>query len=247
MKRIIKNLVGPEITGYITKIVVRRSLKRIIRKINRSNKCWSVSETIDFLFSRQARYISPWQYKEELELLAEEIKLSRPRTILEIGTADGGTLFLAARLASEDAIIISIDLPFGLFGGGYDEYKIPLYKSFGQPKQRIELIRDNSHLPEVFERVKKLLGKRKIDFLFLDGDHSYDGVKNDFYTYGVLMADNSIVAFHDIVSDKSENPDNFVSVFWNEIKHKYDNREFIKNKDQDKLGIGILKIKNGIK
>ncbi len=244
MKKIIKNLVGPEITAFITKIAVTRSMKRIIRKVRRK-KNWSASETIEFLFSKQAIYITPWQYKEELELLAKEIELLRPKTILEIGTANGGTLFLAARLASDDALIISIDLPQGLFGGGYEEYKIPLYKSLGKAKQRIELIRDNSHFPEVLDQVIKILGKRKIDYLFLDGDHSYDGVKNDFYTYGKLMSDNSIVAFHDIVSDKSENPDHFVSVFWNEIKHKYNFQEFIKNKDQDNLGLGILKIKAG--
>ncbi len=246
MKKIVKRLVGPVITAYITRIVVTRSVKGIIRMVKKQNGRWPATQAIDLLFSKKARFITPWQYREELEPLAKEIERLRPRTVLEIGTADGGTLFLAARLASEDALIISIDLPQGAFGGGYDEWKIPLYKSFGQPGQRIELIRENSHLPEVFERVSRLLGNRKIDYLFLDGDHTYQGVKDDFNTYGKLLSDSSIVAFHDIVSDKGEYPDHFVSVFWNEIKHKYDYLEFIKNKDQDKLGLGMLRISKKI-
>ena len=246
MKKIVKRLLGHVITAYITRIVVTRSVKRITRMVRKRNGRWPAVQAIDLLFSKKARYITPWQYREELEPLAQEIELLRPRTVLEIGTADGGTLFLAARLASEDALIISIDLPQGAFGGGYDEWKIPLYKSFGQPGQRIELIRDNSHLPEVFEHVSRLLGNRKIDYLFLDGDHTYKGVQEDFNTYGNLLSENSIVAFHDIVSDKSDYPDHFVSVFWNEIKYKYDFLEFIKNKDQDKLGLGMLKISEKI-
>ena len=242
MKKLLKKLAGPEITAYITKIVVTISIKGVIRKLRRSEGSWSAAETIDFLFSRKARYITPWQYREELELLAGEIGILKPKKVLEIGTADGGTLFCAARLAADDALIISIDLPQGSFGGGYDEYKVPLYKSFGRKNQRIELIRDNSHLPEVFDQVRELLDGKKIDYLFLDGDHSYEGVKADFETYGKLLSDSSIVAFHDIVSDKSENPDHFVSLFWDEIKHQYNFREFIKSSDQSKLGLGILKI-----
>lgn len=246
MKKIIKDFLGPEITDYITQILVTVNIKRIIRKVRQRNICWPAAETIDFLFSKKARYITPWQYKEELELLAREIEFSRPKTILEIGTADGGTLFLATRLASEDALIISIDLPQGMFGGGYEKWKIPLYKAFGQPDQRIELIRKNSHNPEVFDKVCQLLDKRRIDYLFLDGDHSYEGVKEDFYTYGKLLSDNAIVTFHDIVRDKSDNPDHFVSLFWNEIKDNYEYKEFIKDRDQNKLGLGMLRVKKGI-
>jgi len=38
----------------------------------------------------------------------------------------------------------------------------------------------------------------KIDFLFIDGDHSYEGVKKDWDLYSPLLKPNSIVLFHDI-------------------------------------------------
>ena len=37
----------------------------------------------------------------------------------------------------------------------------------------------------------------KIDFLFIDGDHSYEGVKLDFDLYSTIMSDNGTIMLHD--------------------------------------------------
>jgi hypothetical protein len=37
----------------------------------------------------------------------------------------------------------------------------------------------------------------KIDILFIDGDHSYEGVKTDFELYSKIMSDNGIIIIHD--------------------------------------------------
>jgi hypothetical protein len=37
----------------------------------------------------------------------------------------------------------------------------------------------------------------KIDFLFIDGDHSYEGVKKDFELYSTILSDNGIIIIHD--------------------------------------------------
>jgi hypothetical protein len=52
--------------------------------------------------------------------------------MLEIGTASGGTLFLFTRVADSNAKIISLDLPHGKFGGGYENCKIPFFTNFAQ-------------------------------------------------------------------------------------------------------------------
>jgi len=41
----------------------------------------------------------------------------------------------------------------------------------------------------------------KIDFLFIDGDHSYDGVKKDFELYTQILNDDGIVVIHDTDPD----------------------------------------------
>jgi len=61
--------------------------------------------------------IRPAQVYEEILGLAEIVAELKPRRVLEIGTAGDGTLFVWCRLASDDATVISVDLPGGLFGG----------------------------------------------------------------------------------------------------------------------------------
>lgn len=39
--------------------------------------------------------------------------------------------------------------------------------------------------------------EKQIDFLFIDGDHSYESCKNDWDLYGPLLKNGAIVAFHD--------------------------------------------------
>jgi hypothetical protein len=41
----------------------------------------------------------------------------------------------------------------------------------------------------------------KIDLLFIDGDHSYEGVKKDFDLYSKILNDNGIIIIHDTDSD----------------------------------------------
>ena len=79
----------------------------------------------------------------------------------------------------------------------------------------------------------------KVDFLFIDADHSYEGVKKDFEMYSLLVRKGGIIAFHDIV------PSGYPTVykFWNEEKEKYEYLEIIKNRNQNCYGIGIIFIK----
>lgn len=41
----------------------------------------------------------------------------------------------------------------------------------------------------------------KIDLLFIDGDHSYEGVKKDFELYSTILSDNGIIIIHDTDSE----------------------------------------------
>ena len=44
----------------------------------------------------------------------------------------------------------------------------------------------------------------KIDVLFIDGDHSYDGVKKDFDLYSKIISENGIIILHDTDGDYEE-------------------------------------------
>jgi len=183
--------------------------------------------------------IRPVQVYEEILGLVEIVANLKPRRVLEIGTAGGGTLFIWCRLASDDATIISVDLPGGPFGGGYPMWRAVLYRYFRKPQQKLHLIRGDSHDPRTLEKVEKILGGEELDFLFIDGDHTYEGVKRDFEMYSPLVRSGGIVAFHDIVPGPPENVGG-VPVFWSEIKHRYRYLEIVRDWRQGGYGIGVL-------
>src|SRR6185437_6357961 len=112
----------------------------------------------------------------------------RPSIALEIGTAHGGTLYVISRLSQTSATIISLDMPGGTFGGGYRWFRIPIYRLFPGRKQKLHLVRGDSHDPATQRLVQARMGEnRKLDLLFIDGDHTYEGVKADFEAYAPLV------------------------------------------------------------
>jgi len=162
------------------------------------------------------------------------LSVGKPKVVVEIGTAGGGTLFMFHQIAHPDATIISIDLPFGAFGAGYPPWKKVLFKAFKGGKQKQYLLRKDSHKQSTIKKVKKLLNGREIDVLFVDGDHTYQGVSQDYMNYNPFVRNGGIIAFHDIC----EHPDQRYGVnkFWNEIKHKCVFREYIGGG----IGIGVV-------
>ncbi len=205
----------------------------------------NIDDAINFSYSFNYLEVSikPYQIKEELSKLLQVLDKVKPKILVEIGTATGGTLFLFTRITDPEAIIISIDLPEGPYGKGYSEWKINLYKSFIRDNQRIYFIRANSHEPNTLKKIKKILVNMKIDFLFLDGDHTYPGVKADFDMYSPLVKKGGIIAFHDIVKhDAFHDPSAAIEIdrFWKDIKDNYKNHEIIKNVKQGWAGIGII-------
>src|SRR4029079_19507351 len=116
-----------------------------------------------------------------------------------IGTANGGTLWLLAHAAAPDALLISVDLPPDGRPSGYSKWREPVYRGFARRHQRVVLVRGDSHRVETLSRISALLAGRPVDFLLIDGDHSYDGAAADWRDYGALVAPDGLVAFHDIV------------------------------------------------
>jgi predicted O-methyltransferase YrrM len=179
--------------------------------------------------------ISPIQNKQEILSLLGMVRELRPKVVMEIGTAQGGTLFMFSRVADRNARIVSLDLPHGPGGGGYGEKRIPLYQAFALKDQELELMRADSHDPKNLEKVKEWLKGQPIDFLFIDGDHSYAGAKQDFEMYGPLVRPGGIIAFHDIVYCAD------VERLWAEVKVGRKVEEFIGREGQV-FGIGVVRV-----
>lgn len=174
---------------------------------------------------RRAREWAALQKPGELSPLLWKVEELRPRSVLEIGTNAGGTLYCWCRLATPDATIVSVDLPGGEFGGGYTpERAAEMRLHFPGHGQHLNLIEADSHaeatLREVRARVKTL------DFLFIDGDHTYAGVKRDFEMYAPLVGKGGLVALHDIC-EHPPHLESRVDVFWREVREGYEYEEFV--------------------
>lgn len=180
------------------------------------------------------------QRKWELAGLLGMVRCLRPNVILEIGTYQGGTLSCWPSLAGERATIISLDLPGGPYGGGYGEEDVARFQSWMKEGQSLSCLRRDSHSPDTLAEVRGLLAGRPIDLLFIDGDHSYEGVRADFMTYGPLVRKGGLIVLHDIVVNPTH-PDCRVYQLWNELKDRYRSRELV---DRDGFhtwgGIGVL-------
>lgn len=196
----------------------------------------TIEEAIDYCVDRP---ILMAQVRSEIVELGKILQAFPPRRSLEIGTNYGGTLLMLCTLSPPAAQIISIDLPWGRFGGGYPLRKIPLYRRFPRFGQRLHLIRADSHAAETKQRVLRILSGEPLDYLFLDGDHTYDGVRRDFEMYAPLVRSGGIAAFHDIAEHKREK-DCGVDRFWSETKQRYRHREIIADPKQGWAGIGVL-------
>jgi predicted O-methyltransferase YrrM len=205
---------------------------------------YNLDTFIEFSYSWNALgiQIKPVQIKEEIKELLVMLAKIKPKFILEIGTAYGGTLFLFSRVADTNAIIISIDLPYG-----YPKWKEKLYKLFGDFNKKIYLIKGDSHSEETLLKVKEILNNNQLDFLFIDGDHSYEGVKKDFEMYSPLVRKGGIIAFHDIIPDyytrygiEGKVKAGEVYLFWEKLKKNYKYLELVKNYKQEGYGIGVI-------
>jgi predicted O-methyltransferase YrrM len=208
-------------------------MKTISLKLLRYGKCYydltfgsrpqSLEEVIDYCVDRP---VLIGQVRSEILPLARLLKTSGPKRSLEIGTNYGGTLFLLCALSPPDATIISLDLPRGAFGGGYPVRKIPLFRRFARGNQRLHLIRSDSHCEKTKNRIMQVLNGERLDYLFVDADHTYSGVQQDFSMYSPLVRSGGIVAFHDIVTH-GEHTKCEVASFWSDIKNRYRHLEFV--------------------
>jgi hypothetical protein len=86
------------------------------------------------------------------------------------------------------------------------------------------------------EDFAKKFPKRKYDYIHIDGDHSYKGVKKDFNLFWIRLNKGGFMAFHDIASQDKDGNVYGTRDFWKELKKK-NNVIFEFNKDP---GLGII-------
>jgi hypothetical protein len=123
------------------------------------------------------------------------------------------------------------------------------------PTEELNIPGLEDYLPETLEGMVLTKGDtlpliimgKKVDFLFIDGNHFYEPATEDFINYSRFVRDDGWIAFHDI-RDKLCG----VRQFWNEIRAYYDHWEFCLQEQPDEIkksskpetlmnGIGLLR------
>jgi predicted O-methyltransferase YrrM len=223
----------------LTQMALYRKLRFALSDLRSScARAASLHEVVEA--TRSSSVFHSDQKQLEIVGLLRILQENPPRYVCEIGSACGGTLFLLAKMCHPDALIISIDL-------GITVERSVAHSHFGNAHQRLVSIRADSRAAGTLRRVRSLLKGHQLDLLFIDGDHSYQGVKADFENYSPLVREGGLAVFHDIVPDfrtrfgtPTINDTGEVPRFWSEIKQHHRTTEIIEDVQQDGYGVGIV-------
>lgn len=198
-------------------------------------------ETVE-LVQKAIRDFGAAQLPEEITGLVDLLKKHPPKNIMEIGSEAGGTFYLWCRLATLGGVKISLDLPSGSSGSGKFRDPSALAARSTQFKRwsaNVQIVTGDSHEQKSWREVEALLDGTLLDFLFIDGDHSYEGVKLDYEDYKGFVRPGGLIAFHDINDTEFHRKRScYVAKFWEELQGA--KQEF--NLHQEWGGIGCITV-----
>ena len=177
-----------------------------------------------------------WQYPNQFSKYLSFLRTNEIHSYLEIGCRWGGTFVLTHEVLKR-------------FGSMTNSVAVDIIDSpvqeYCKSRSECQFIKMNSQSPEF----KEFIRQKQFDVIFIDGDHSYDGVKTD---YESTKDSGRIFVFHDIVNAACLG----VVEFWNSLK-KYENDtydffefteqypEVYQETKQSFLGIGVAVKKAG--
>ena len=220
---------GARTAIFVLRVAQRRKLKNAL-SLSRSPR--------DVLSIATRAFFANQNWPEVLGLI-ERLKAEEPRIVCEIGVAGGGTNFLLTHALPKVELMLGVDL--------YVKGRMRL-RYFAGPGQRLLYFNGASQSPAMVARIGDALAGRKLDVLFIDGDHSYAGVRGDFLSYRKFVREGGTIVFHDICPDsmtRHGRPSCLfagdVPVFWKKIRQSYPYEEFVQNEGQDAYGIGAIR------
>ena len=150
-----------------------------------------------------------------------EVAQKKYKVLVELGTWKGHSIMYLAKKLKEQ------NYEFELYGVDlFDNSQIHTNEGneYLQPQMKHiwELYNENLVRADVRDVVKDIkknsweaaneFKDESVDFIFIDGDHSYEGVKNDYEKYKQFLASDGHIGFHDIISS-DQNRINNINVY----------------------------------
>lgn len=149
-------------------------------------------------FSRvPAPPVPAYQNVVEFGALWEHVSLRRHARVLEVGSLFGGTLWYWSHLPKIE-LLVAVDLP-----SDWDQVRDGVREARAQwpawltPRVWFHDHEADSHAEATVAAVRGDLDGALFDFAFIDGDHTYEGVRTDWLLWSPLVRPGGIVAFHD--------------------------------------------------
>ncbi len=134
------------------------------------------------------------QVREEIYEFTQILLKNKTNISLEIGLGYyGSTHFLWRQLFNKVVTIENQkDRVFA-----FRENTNRFYGRFILDDSKSKFIFGKSHDPSSLEKLDRILNNKKLDLLFIDGDHSYKSVLADYLLYKDFVNEGGIIAFHD--------------------------------------------------
>jgi predicted O-methyltransferase YrrM len=177
--------------------------------------------------------ITPWSTNRRFAY--DLVRNVQPKTIVELGSHYGCSLFAFAQAAKDAKLKVTINGVDTWQGdeqaGFYGEEIIEGVKKIQKQKfksQKINLIRKK------FIEALSDFEDGSIDLIHIDGLHTYDAVKEDFDTWLPKLAKDGVMLFHDITGEAAKKKYGSVK-HWKEVSAKYPSLQLNHN-----WGLGIL-------
>lgn len=182
--------------------------------------------------------ILAFQYRKEFFRLLDLYDRLAPKTVVEVGSFKGGSLYYWLQHAQAGAKVISVDLGPEFWPEADRGFDKSIWQTWvPQTSVQLQVINGNSRDAGVIEQVRAMAPR--VDFLFIDGDHSYEGVKADYENYGPLVRKGGMIAFHDVIKE----PRVQVWRLFDDFKKMGKKTKILTSKPgQTRMGIGVLMV-----
>ena len=140
-----------------------------------------------------AHLVRPYSQTVEVELAALQRHAGGRRRALEIGTFQGVSAERILRGMAADGVVYCVD---------------PWLEANGRPNPCLRICERHFRRTRAAARIRILRGEShevahlmpdEVDFAFIDGDHSYEGLQTDWATVSPRVAPGGIVCLHDTV------------------------------------------------
>jgi predicted O-methyltransferase YrrM len=151
------------------------------------------------------------------------------KLLAEVGVWHGVTTCRLREAMAEDAVLYAID-PFPCGRLGVSLQQRIAHREIAKAKRgTVVWVRETG---EVTARRLGEQGLKGFDFVFIDGDHTYDGLRADWQGWSALLAAGGLIALHDSRSSPGRNIDSAGSViFTNDVIAKDHRFEIVETVD----------------